>query len=199
VLLTIVFVGCAAEPQLAYKNYPRPSIPATRFVEGADGARCMADALRATALARNVRVDTFQDFDVAFPVLEYTIGPQTVRVIVVSTAPAIMATRASLANLENIRDRDTQIAARARFELQISELEAAHYHFYGPGADVLPPTIGTIWEAKCKARMTPPPSLGPGPGHGNLGPEDFALKGQFDFEALRPLLKPTPLTPVDIR
>ena len=198
-LLSVGCIACAPQPPLAYKNYPRPSIPATRFVEGADGARCMAAALRMAGLARNVRVDAFQDFDVAFPVLEYTIDRQTVRVIVVSTAPAIVATKAGLANLENIRDRDTQIAARARFELQIRELEPAQYHFYGPETDVLP-TMGPIWEAKCGAFMTPPPSLlAIGPGHGNLRPEDFAPTGHLDFDALLPFFHTTPLTPVDIR
>jgi len=84
-----------------------------------------------------------------------------------------------------------------RMELQIRELEEAQYHFYGPGADLLLPRMGSIWEAKCKARVSLPPSLGPGPGHGNLRPEDFAMTGQLDIQILLPLL--APLTPVDIR
>src|SRR5262245_62097335 len=164
-MLSISCISCAPQPRLAYKNYPPPNIPATRFIEGADGALCMADTLRTAGLATNIRIDAFQNFDVAFPVLEYTVGPQIVRVIVVSTAPAISATRVAFAALENIRDRDAQTMARARFESQIRELEEAQYHFYGPGADLLLARMGPVWEATCKARMTLPPSAGLGPGH----------------------------------
>jgi hypothetical protein len=133
----------------------------------------MADILRARASEQDARATTFQDFDVVYPVLEYTFQDSQRRLKVVATS------------------EPGSEFSRSEFRYFY---RSARSVFADPVAGSVSTSVVEDWTRICRAvESVPPPPLV------NLREEDFAITGQLDLQELLPLLKPSPLTPVDIR
>ena len=174
------FPSAAAQSATAVETTP-PTIAPYVFWAGKEGAECMANVLRAKTPSSNAAVGTFQDFDILYPTVEYEVGGDRVRYFVVSAPEWVV---------------------RSGIVFPAQNLDLYYYFFFTRSVAPLPSDVLVKWATGCGAfrnNYLGWIGLGPGPGHGNLGPYDFAIRGQFVLEELLPLLKPAPLTPVDIR
>ena len=147
----------------------------------------MVDLLRSRAPQFVYRTGTFQDFDVVFPVVEIVSGDRLSRLIVISASEYML--------------RSTTYP----FEGFESVLSGQLRYYFDLGSGDVPRAVleGMVRTARGELEQTcgvfEPPLHRTGVCSCNLRPEDFVAIGQFDFETLRPLLNPAPLTPVDIR
>lgn len=160
-----------------------PSIAPTKFWNGTDGAACMVDVLRSRAPQFAYQTGTFQDFDVMFPTVEIASGGRLSRLTVISASEYMLR------------------SASYPFSGFEPVLSGQHRYYYDLGSRDVPPSVIQVvlaareeWQQRCGSFQWPLHAVGVC--QCILRPEDFAMTGQLD---LRTLLKPAPLTPVDIR
>src|SRR5262245_27711103 len=84
----LVCMSCASSSPSTSVAEPLPSVTPepSVFWGGMEGAECMAAVLRTRAPQINVRATTFQNFDVVYPIVEFTFRGNRVHVMVVSAS-----------------------------------------------------------------------------------------------------------------
>ena len=193
-LAVLLAMSCGlSAPSLLFAQAPAaPSIAASKFWNGKEGAECMADVLRSRAPQFVYRTRTFQDFDVVSPVVEIGSDGRLSRLIVISASEYMLrSTSYPFLGFEPV------LSGQHRYYYDLG----SYYHL---GSRYVPPSVVDVvlgareeWEQTCGSFQAPIHRWGVC--SCNLSPEDFKITGELDLQSLLPLLTPAPLTPIDIR